>query len=143
MTKSVKKLTRRQVADIRATFNALQPKVREASQIFYERLFEIAPELRGLFRSDIEGQGMRFMTALGAILDHIDDPEALNPHLRRLAQGHAAYGVRPENFRPMGEALIWTMRDVLGDDLGEAAEAAWEKAYDRLADEMIALAGDR
>ena len=141
MPKTGKKLTRKQVAEIRASFRALQPKVLEASQIFYDRLFEIAPELRKLFRSDIEGQGMRFMTALGAILDHIDDREALTPHLRRLAQGHSAYGVQAENFKPMGQALIWTMRDVLGDDLSAEAELAWERAYDRLADEMIAMAG--
>lgn len=141
MPKAGKKLTRKQVAEIRASFNELQPKVLEASEIFYRRLFEIAPELRQLFRADIEGQGMRFMTALGAILDHIDNPKELTPHLLRLAQGHSAYGVAPAHFRPMGQALIWTMREVLGDDLSESAELAWQRAYDRLADEMIALAG--
>lgn len=114
--------------------------MRAASEAFYARLFEIAPELRKLFREDLNGQGMRFMTALGAILDHIHDAEALAPHLERLAKGHVKYGVTPEHFRPMGEALIWTMREALGDDLSPEAEGAWRVAYDHLASEMVRMA---
>jgi len=134
-------LTTAQIALIRDSFHRLQPNVVTASELFYERLFEIAPELRSLFRSDMEGQGMRFMSTLGVILDHLDDPVALQPYLERLAQGHAAFGVKPEHFHPMGQALIGTMRETLGDEFPEGADTAWEAAYDHLAQKMIQLAG--
>ena len=134
-------LTTAQIELIRDSFHRLQPDVETASALFYARLFEIAPVLREMFRSDMAGQGMRFMSTLGVILDHFDDPQALRPYLERLAQGHAAYGVKPEHFRPMGQALIRTMRETLGEKFPEGADAAWEAAYDHLAHEMVRLAG--
>ena len=120
------------------------PRMLEASDQFYARLFAIAPELRALFRADLGGQGMRFMGALGAILEHIDNPGMLRPYLRLLAEGHAAYGVEPDHFRPMGQALVETMREVLGagpgGGLSAEAEQAWRLAYDSIAAEMVALA---
>jgi len=133
-------LTPERIALIRQTFNDLGPEMVDASQRFYELLFEIAPELRSMFRTDIESQGMRFMTTLGLILDDIDNPAALHPHLERLAKGHAVLGVKPEHFTPMGAALIQTMEEALGDRFPPEARAAWQDAYGHIASEMIALA---
>lgn len=124
------------IALMRESFERLQPHVIEASELFYTRLFEIAPELRPLFRSDMTGQGMRFMTTLGVILQHLDDPEALAPYLKRLAEGHAAYGVRAGHFAPMGKALVATMRETLGEEFPEGADRAWAEAYEMLARQM-------
>ena len=134
-------LTTAQIDLIRDSFHRLQPDVESASELFYDRLFEIAPELRAMFRSDMAGQGMRFMSTLGVILQHLDDPQALRPHLEHLAQGHAAYGVKPEHFHPMGQALIRTMRETIGEEFPEGAAAAWEAAYELLAREMVEMAG--
>jgi hemoglobin-like flavoprotein len=133
-------LTTAHIGLIHDSFRRLQPNVEAASELFYDRFFEIAPELRAMFRSDIAEQGMRFMSTLGVIVENLDDPQALRSHLEHLAQGHAAYGVKPEHFRPMGQALIWTMRETLGKQFPEDAAAAWEAAYDLLAREMVALA---
>jgi len=133
-------LTTGQTKLIRESFDLLKPQVEEASERFYERLFELDPGLRSLFRSDMAGQGMKFMTTLGTIIDQIDNPAALHPHLLRLAQGHAAYGVRPEHFATMGQALVRTMEEVLGDDLTPEAREAWAAAYGLIAREMIGLA---
>jgi nitric oxide dioxygenase len=133
-------LTTAQIALIRDSFHRLQPDVETASELFYDRLFEIAPELRAMFRSDMTGQGMRFMSTLGIIVQHLDDPQALRPHLEHLAQGHAAFGVKREHFHPMGQALIRTMREILGENFPAGADAAWEAAYDDLAREMVQLA---
>lgn len=136
-------LTPDQIAVIRSTFSDLAPEKVTASQVFYQKLFEIAPELRQLFRGDIESQGMRFMTTLGLILDDIDKPEALRPHLKQLAQGHAAIGVRPEHFIPMGKALVGTMEEVLGDRFPPQGRAAWEEAYNHIAQTMIELIDEK
>ncbi len=134
-------LTTAQIDLIRDSFHRLEPDVETASELLYERLFEIAPELRAMFRSDMAGQGMQFMSTLRVIVQHLDDPESLRPHLEHLAQGHAAYGVKPEHFHPMGQALIWAMRKTLGENFPAGAAAAWEAAYELLAREMVALAG--
>ena len=134
-------LSEREIALLRESFRLLRLEEEAASERFYERLFEIAPEVRPMFPADMSEQGMKFMSTLGVILDHIDRPQALEPHLDNLAKGHAAYGVRPEHFPPMGQALIDTMRETLGDRFPEGADAAWRTAYDELANEMVRRAG--
>ena len=134
-------LTTAQIDLIRDSFHRLQPDVEAASELFYDRLFEIAPELRAMFLNDMTEQGMRFMSTLALIVQHLDDPQELRPYLEKLAQGHAAFGVKHEHFHPMGQALIWSMQKTLGEKFSEGATAAWQAAYDHLAHEMIALAG--
>jgi nitric oxide dioxygenase len=135
-------LTPDRISLIRQTFHDLAAEKQTASQRFYELLFEIAPDLRSLFRGDMGNQGMRFMSTLGTILDDIDNPEALAPHVERLAKGHAALGVRPAHFAPMGEALIRTMEETLGSRFPEGARAAWEEAYGFIARQMISDMAD-
>ena len=130
-------LTPDQVGLIRKSFEMLEPD-RKIAERFYERLFEIAPDLRTMFRPDMTGQGMRFMSTLGVIVQHLDDPEALDPYVRRLSEGHAAFGVEAAHFKPMGQALIDTMREALGERFPEGADRAWAAAYDHLAERMIA-----
>lgn len=134
-------LTRDQIDLIREIFELLRPNVEETSELLYSRLFEIAPELRAMFPTDMSEQGMRFMSTLEVVVQYLDDPEALRPHLERLAKGHAAYGVKPEHFRPMGSALLWSMQQTLGDRFPAGGEAAWSAAYDHIAREMIRLGG--
>ena len=135
------RLTEQEIALLRESFDLLQNEEQEASQRFYDRLFEIAPEVRPMFPPDMTEQGMKFMSTLGVILDHLGHPAALEPYLDNLAKGHAAYGVRPEHFRPMGQALVDTMRETLRDEFPEGAGAAWHAAYDQFALEMIERAG--
>ena len=62
-------------AQIRLVRESL-PSIREhrvpVSMNFYDNLFALAPELRAMFRSDIAGQGMRFMTTLATIADLLE-----------------------------------------------------------------------
>ncbi|MFQ5622581.1 MAG: globin domain-containing protein [Paracoccaceae bacterium] len=133
-------LTGEQLAVIRKSFALLEDNLETVSGLLYQRLFEIKPDFRPMFRSDIIDQGMRFMSTLRTIVNHLESPESLHPFLVELAEGHAAYGVGPEHFPPMGEALIWTMKKTLGDGMPEGAEEAWRAAYKHVADEMIRLA---
>lgn len=131
------KLSDSVIALLRESFRLLQCEEDAASERFYERLFAIAPDLRPMFPADMSEQGMKFMSTLGVILDNLDRPDAVAPSLDNLAKGHAAYGVRPEHFRPMGQALIETMRETLGEALPVGAESAWRTAYDQFASEMV------
>jgi hemoglobin-like flavoprotein len=113
----------------------------EAAEDFYHLLFERAPELRVLFRAeDMEGQGMRFMTALSVLVERLDRPGEMAAELRELGRGHSAYGVKAQHYPPMREALLDTMRAKLGAEFDEDAAAEWAALYDRAAAEMIAAA---
>ena len=126
---------------VRDSFRRIRGNLQPPSAMFYDALFLHAPGLRGLFRDDLEGQGMRFMTTLAVIVDDLDRPEALERQLSAIGRSHAALGVRPAHFAPMEEALIDTLRAQLGDSLDADTEAAWRDAYGEVARRILAAAG--
>lgn len=130
-------LTTRQAELIRRSFETLQQRLGPASMVFYEALFRRAPELRAMFRDDLAGQGMKFMTTLGTIIVNLDDPDAQGDKFAELGRGHALIGVKASHFAPMGAALIETLRDELGADFTAELEAAWQAGYDELAARII------
>lgn len=130
-------LTDDQIELMRESFQRLQSFSEPASRRLYQRLFEIEPRLRPMFPDDLTSLRMRFMSALAIMLYHGEAPEAVYPYLRRLALVHIAHGVQPDHFRPMGQALIDTMREMLGERFPKGAETAWEEAYAFMAREMM------
>lgn len=106
-------------------------------QYFYQALFRRAPELREMFREDIEGQGMKFMTTLAVIVSRLNDDAGSAEQYIGLGKLHATLGVASAHFAPMGEALIDTLREGLGRDFTPELEAAWRKAYDHVSSTMI------
>src|SRR5215217_362982 len=77
-----------------------------AAALFYRRLFEIDPTTRPLFSgSDMSKQGAKLMAALGLVVGALNRFETLRPTIRELASRHVRYGVRPEHYDSVGEAL--------------------------------------
>ena len=48
-----------------------------SAQLFYDRLFEIDPDLRPLFRGDIQQQAHRLMATITFAVDGLDDLDML------------------------------------------------------------------
>ncbi|WP_158243150.1 globin domain-containing protein [Acidimangrovimonas sediminis] len=135
------KLSAREVQVIRDNFRAVQDRIVPASLEFYEALFRRRPDLRPMFREDLTGQGMKFMSTLEAVVDSLESPEAIADRMEELGHSHAALGVKAEHFVPMGEALIETLRKYVGEGWTAEADAAWRKAYDEVAGRMLAGKG--
>lgn len=130
-------MTQDQIALVRDSFATIRENLAPPSTYFYERLFVHAPGLRPMFRDDLEGQGMRFMTTLALMVDHLDQREALEARFAELGRSHAALGVARDHFAPMEEALIDTLTQQLGSAMDPETERAWRAAYDDLAGEII------
>ena len=130
-------VTDAQLALIRESFDRLRQDISAPSVFFYEDLFRRAPQLRSLFRDDLTGQGMKFMSTLGVLVDNLHDPGSIRERYQDLGRTHASLGVTTEMFKPMGEALLATIADCLGDDMTPEIEAAWRAAYRQLAEAMI------
>jgi hemoglobin-like flavoprotein len=96
---------------------------------FYERLFQLAPQVRSLFPTDTSLQQQKLVQALAVLIRGLDQPEALVPVLRHLGARHFAYGTRPAHFAVVGEALIETMDRLATHPLDNATRAAWNMLY--------------
>ncbi|UOM37265.1 globin domain-containing protein [Acuticoccus sp. I52.16.1] len=101
----------------------------QTAHIFYDHLFRLAPKTRGLFVRSMDRQGMKLVATLGTIVMHIENWSELEPQITQLGLRHLAYGVRPEHYAPTGEALIATVKDVMGEAYEPAVTAAWARAY--------------
>lgn len=126
-----------QVARVQESFGAVNHVGRTAGHMFYARLFKIAPELREMFHGEPDRQAAKLMTMLAAIVDGLGDLAALRPIAADLAARHVAYGVTPAHYEPVGEALLWTLKQSLGDAFDAETEAAWETAYVALSLMMV------
>jgi len=111
-----------------------------AAKLFYARLFEQAPHLRPMFGTDMEAQGKKLMAMIAAAVNGLNDIERLLPVVRDLGARHEGYGVEPEHYEIVGEALIWTLEQGLGDDFTEEVKQAWIEVYNALSSTMIEAA---
>jgi nitric oxide dioxygenase len=133
-------MTPQDIQLVKSTWAQVLPVQHVAAQLFYRRLFELAPQVRPMFKRDVGEQGAMLMATLNTVVGSLDRLEQVLPVAQRLAMGHVAYGVRPEHYDTVGEALLWTLRQGLGESATDAAMTAWATAYGLLASAMKAAA---
>jgi nitric oxide dioxygenase len=96
---------------------------------FYRRLFELAPELRQMFKGDMALQAKKFSDMLAWVVAHLEQPDELSRELQALGARHRDYGVQIDHYAPLGSALIWMFQRTLGDRFTSEMEEAWLEAY--------------
>jgi hemoglobin-like flavoprotein len=129
-----------QIDLVQSSFAKVTPIADTAARLFYEKLFEIAPEVRPLFNRDMKEQGRKLMTTLGLVTKGLKNLDAILPAARSLATKHVSYGVKAEHYQPVGDALLWTLEQGLGSDFTPEVRDAWLAAYATLSGAMIAVA---
>lgn len=129
-------MTRRQIELVQTSFAEVKPIAQAAAALFYDRLFEIAPEVRPMFRGDMAEQGRKLMTALAFVVAGLERFEQLRGVVAELGARHASYGVRDYHYTAVAEALLWTLAAGLGRSFTPEVEDAWVSAYTILADAM-------
>ncbi|MTH99834.1 globin family protein [Roseibium sp. RKSG952] len=133
-------MTPDQIQLVQSSFAKVKPIADDAASLFYGRLFEIAPEVKPFFKTDLRDQGRKLMATLGVVVNGLSDPETILPAARNLAVRHIDYGVRREHYAPVGAALLWTLEKGLGEAFDPETKSAWEEAYATIAGVMIEAA---
>jgi hemoglobin-like flavoprotein len=120
-----------------ASFARVSANKTEAATIFYARLFMTVPELRAMFQTDLESQKRKLMSSLAQIVDFYRvgiDPAS---YLASLGQSHQSYGVQRAHFDAVGDALLFTLAQVLGPEFNGEIRAAWVSAYAEVSAAMM------
>jgi len=136
-------MTPEQVKAIQDSFAKVAPISEQAAELFYGRLFEIAPAVKPLFRGDMKEQGRKLMATLAVVVKGLDNLEAILPAASALAKKHVSYGVKAADYAPVGAALLWTLERGLGASWTPELAAAWGSAYGVLSEFMIGEAYGR
>lgn len=96
---------------------------------FYSRLFELAPEVRPLFKIEIGLQAKKLSDTLAWVIANLEHPDELCREMRALGARHRGYGVKVDQYAPLGSALIWMFQHSLGDRFTPEMEQAWLETY--------------
>lgn len=128
---------------LRSTFDLVIDRRPDLTVRFYEVLFQRYPALVPMFRGDRSMQAKMLAYAIGAVLDHLDDAAWLKETLGNLGARHVGYGVTPEMYGMVGEALLLTLAEVAGADWSPEIEQQWSWAYTTITSMMQAGVGQR
>jgi hemoglobin-like flavoprotein len=105
---------------------------------FYDRLFTADPSARGLFAHGPDVMAAKFADELAALVDAISTYPDFAPRVRELGVRHAGYRVQTGNYRSAREALMGALAEHLGERWSSDLEAAWRRAYNLIAELMMA-----
>ena len=138
-----KLITPEQRALVQQTWQQVVPIADTAARVFYNRLFEIDPQLRVMFdRVEMKSQRRKLIRALAMVVDRLDRIEELVPVIEALGRRHATYGVSDAHYETVGAALIWTLEKGLGKAWSEEVKAAWTEVYVLLSKVMRGAAAE-
>ena len=130
-------MTPQQIALVQESFAKVAPVAGAAVDLFYQRLFELAPDVRPMFAGDLSAQKKKLLDTLTYAVDSLSCPYKLGPELAALGERHADYGAKVEHFTLVGEALLWALQQTLNEEFTQAVADAWEAIYSELAEGMI------
>jgi hemoglobin-like flavoprotein len=133
-------MTPDQVKLVQQSFSRVAPISDQAAVLFYDRLFDIAPQVRSMFPADMTEQRKKLMTMLAAVVGGLNNLPSILPAASALAKRHVAYGAKAEHYPVVGAALLWTLEKGLGDGWTADVAAAWSAAYGTLSGFMISEA---
>ncbi len=128
---------------IQSSWAKVVPIADTAASLFYDRLFEIDPQLKPLFgATDMAAQRKKLIQALAAVVNALNDLDSVIPALQSLGRRHVDYGVEDQHYDTVGAALIWTLEQGLGDDWNPETRDAWIEAYGLVSGVMKSAAAD-
>src|SRR5262245_52315724 len=125
---------------VQDSFAKVAPISDKAAEIFYGRLFEIAPQVRAMFPDDMTEQRKKLMATLAIVVNGLSNLDAILPAASALAKRHVGYGAEAAHYPVVGEALLWTLEKGLGPAWTPQVAAAWTAAYTTLSGFMISEA---
>jgi hemoglobin-like flavoprotein len=129
-------MTPKQIAVVQESFQKVASIADQAAELFYHNLFELDPQLRNLFPSDMQAQGGKLMHMIGLAVHGLKNLEALIPAVQELGRRHVDYGVKEKHYEAVGNALMMTLEQGLGAEFTPQVKDAWSATYELLSGVM-------
>ncbi len=122
---------------VQSSWQKVEPISMAAADLFYDKLFELDPNLRPLFRGDMMEQKDKLMKMIGTAVKMLSRLDDLVPVVQQLGSRHVDYGVKEADYDTVGRALLDTLGKGLGDEFSSDVEAAWAEVYGVLKTTML------
>jgi hemoglobin-like flavoprotein len=125
-----------QVELVQNSLNKIAPELESVAMAFYDRVFELHPFLRPMFRGPREDQARKVAHVLTFVVQGLSHPQRILGAVEELGRRHLLYGTKPEHYAAFGAALLWTLQSRLGDAFTPELREAWADAYQFLSSTM-------
>lgn len=125
---------------VKSTAPVLDQHGETLTRHFYQRMFTHNPEVAPFFNPAHQKSGSQqraLAAAICAYAANIDNLEVLGNAVELIAQKHASLHIKPEHYPIVGENLLASIREVLGDAATDDIINAWANAYGFLANILI------
>jgi hemoglobin-like flavoprotein len=136
-------MTPEQIKLVQDSFAKVAPISAQAAELFYGRLFEIAPQVRAVFPDDMTEQRKKLMATLAIVVHGLNNLDTILPAASALAKRHVSYGAEAAHYPVVGQALLWTLEQGLGPSWTPEVATAWTSAYTTLSEFMISEAYEK
>ncbi|MBE9041545.1 flavohemoprotein [Oscillatoriales cyanobacterium LEGE 11467] len=123
---------------LESSFEKIKPRAGEFGASFYENLFRMYPEAKPLFATtDLAEQQKKLIASLVLVVENLRKPDALESPLKGLGARHVQYGALPEHYPLVGNAILTTFEQYLGNDWTADVKQAWVEAYGAITEIML------
>lgn len=133
-------LTAEQMKLVKATAPVFQEHGKTITTHFYKRMLGNHPELKNVFNMAHQASGAQptaLAAAVFAYAANIDNLGALGKAVSLIAHKHCSLQIKPDQYPIVGENLLASVKEVLGDAVDDATVDAWRAAYAQLAEILI------
>jgi len=121
---------------VQSTFKDVAPIADTAAEIFYDKLFDLDPSLKPMFKGDMKEQGAKLMSMIGTAVNGLNDLGSIVPAVQNLGKNHVGYGVKDSHYDTVANALLFTLDKGLGEKFTPEVKTAWTEVYTVLATTM-------
>ncbi|PFX27019.1 neuroglobin-like [Stylophora pistillata] len=143
-------LSRKTKNTLKESWKLVEPVKTEAGKAMFMRLFETHPNIQDTFPTfkgvsldelmnsrSLYLHAKRVMAAVENTINALDDCEVLLESLSSLGQRHKVWFVREEHFKVVGEALLWTLQNMLEAKCTNEVTLAWTELYNFITKTML------
>ena len=129
-------MTPKQVELVQGSWKKVLPIADTAAGIFYQKLFDLDPALKALFKGDMKEQGRKLMAMISGAVAGLTRLEGIVPAVQDLGRRHVGYGVQDKHYDTVATALVFTLEKGLGDAFTPEVKEAWVTTYGVLSKTM-------
>jgi hemoglobin-like flavoprotein len=116
----------REIEVIQKSYKSIQPRMLRVTRVIFDRLFELQPELRSLFSSDLRGFRRKLVKKIDYIIQNLDQPEVIDPELKALGKMYSErLNVSEKDYPKYMEAFIYALAAALGNDFTPELRKTW------------------
>ena len=130
-------LSQKQIFKVRETWIEVNSNPEQFGLAFYNNLFDLAPELRPMFKTDLQTMAFKFSIMLAFLVNRLNKLDLIEQEINNLAVIHNKHLVKPEHYRITKQALVLTLKNKLARKYDIEADTAWQLAFDTISDILI------